>query len=546
MSRRSRAGRIAAVVGFTLACDPTPLMSSDPLLDGDFVLPPAGRLIELLPGIPWRTPGPDERLGSDDDVVDDSVVGDVDLVVRAGTLDEPSLPGPLQVTGPLRVVAIGRGQGPGVPFTVWATDGGDPPMPVVSEAVEGNPVLVMAFADLDGDGFVGITEEDGNPGDHELEERELDDVGRRFAVLSEGRAQGVLRVSVGGSADDPIAIVLAAAAYTGETRADYFEGFVPDGPIVMTSLPFFPRTDPEDVISAGGPAGPDVLIGAEVDAAFTPDLAEHPLDADYALAVDGSPISVDVVVARAGPPVAFQFYEDADPAGQGSVVVGPGAAGRRLLSPLIEGLQGPGDAPGAWVLHARDELGNPATLAVPHDVELRAGGGLRILSPDFDGDPSREQIPMVAGMGVPVTVDASGARAQASVVAESSLGLAVVRVRRIDGDADRDGVMDLADNCVEVANPGQEDLDAGSDDDATLPGDQHYGDACDADLDGDGRVASSDFFGFLRPCLGQPVDGVCAAADLDGSGEIGASDFFAGMRPALGTLAGPGVTTPSP
>ena len=543
MSRRRRAWAVLGLGAAVLACDPTPLSSDDPMLDGDFVLPPTGRLLELLPGLPWRTPGPDERLGSEDDVVEPAVVGDVDLVVRAGTPAGPGAPSP---ANPLRVVASSRGQGDGIPFVVWATDGGDPPSAVVSEAVEGNPVLVMAFPDLDGDGYVGITDLDGDPTDHEQEERELDDVGRRFAVFSGGRAEGVLRVSLGGSEADPVAIVLAAAAYTGETRVTFFDGFVPEGPVVMTGLPFFPRTDPEDVISAGGPAGPDVLIGAEIDAAFTPDLAEHPADAAYALPVDEPPVSVDVVLSEAGALASFRLHGDASPTGEGPAVVAPGPGGRRLLDPRLETTQASGAGPLSLVLHGSDPLGNPTRVDGVHDVHLRAGGGLRILAPDEDADPAAEQITLGGISGVPVTIDASGATREAFVLVESSLGLTMLRVVRGDGDEDGDGVADLVDNCVGVPNPDQVDVDGVADDDLSLPGVQRYGDACDVDLDGDGRVGVSDFFGVFRPCFGQPAVGDCEAADVDGDAVIGARDWFGRIRPALGTLAGPGTTTLEP
>ena len=95
-----------------------------------------------------------------------------------------------------------------------------------------------------------------------------------------------------------------------------------------------------------------------------------------------------------------------------------------------------------------------------------------------------------------------------------------------------------------MPNPDQADLNAGEDDDSSLEGVQSYGDACDMDLDDDGTVGSSDYFGVLRPCLGANLTGrpECAVADLDGDGRVAASDVFARFRPAMGKAPGPGAT----
>ncbi len=111
-------------------------------------------------------------------------------------------------------------------------------------------------------------------------------------------------------------------------------------------------------------------------------------------------------------------------------------------------------------------------------------------------------------------------------------------------DLDGDGVLDEDDNCVDVPNPDQEDFDVGDDDDTSLPGVQHYGDACDVDFDNDGTTGPTDFFAVMRPCFGADVATrpECAVADLDGDGGVGPSDFFGHFRPALGSVPGPGVT----
>jgi len=159
---------------------------------------------------------------------------------------------------------------------------------------------------------------------------------------------------------------------------------------------------------------------------------------------------------------------------------------------------------------------------------LTAGGGVSV----------GQGVALRGAIGPP---PAAGEAASASFTLRSSLfGLAPFE------DADGDGVPDVSDNCTFVPNPEQEDVDAGSDDDASLAGIQHYGDACDADLDDDGIVGSGDFFEGFRPCLGAVVTSApaCAEADLDGDGAVGPGDFFSRLRPAFGSTPGPGVSEP--
>lgn len=126
-------------------------------------------------------------------------------------------------------------------------------------------------------------------------------------------------------------------------------------------------------------------------------------------------------------------------------------------------------------------------------------------------------------------------------------------------DTDGDGVPDGVDRCVRLSDPDQRDRDADG-----------YGDACDLDVNNDGRVDKSDEK-LAQECLGAkhasgymvqegPAGAVthvprrerrlldawahCAMADVDDSGAIEESDVKA-IRRARGTVPGPSGLVPS-
>ncbi len=76
-------------------------------------------------------------------------------------------------------------------------------------------------------------------------------------------------------------------------------------------------------------------------------------------------------------------------------------------------------------------------------------------------------------------------------------------------DYDRDGVVDLVDNCIRLANPDQRDTDGDG-----------FGNRCDADLSNDGFVDLQDFKRFAARYLTTDPD-----ADFDGDGRVGREDF---------------------
>ncbi len=121
-------------------------------------------------------------------------------------------------------------------------------------------------------------------------------------------------------------------------------------------------------------------------------------------------------------------------------------------------------------------------------------------------------------------------------------------------DLDGDGILDSVDNCVIVPNPGQEDvLDIGGPDgvgdacdncqllanpdqlDTNADG---FGNACDADLNGDGQVNLADFAEFRASFGTSGKD-----ADLNGDGFVNLSDFSL-FRARFGSVPGPSAGNP--
>jgi hypothetical protein len=487
---------------------------TDPVLTGDPLDPDTGRVAEIVPGAPWIRPGPDGLLGTADDLVFPGTVGDVDLVVRTGLAAVPSaIPDPSPLTGSVPTGAIAPfGAGMPVPFVVVPSDGLDPQpygSPAVPAYLEGMPVFVVAFADLDGDGYVGITHLDGDSSDASLERAELVPVGRRYVLGSGGGAAGTLAVTAGGPPGAPLRIAVAAAAYAGDFDPAYRGGIVPNGPAVMTHLPFLPVTDPAAALmptrlplrlaESGG------RVAMRALPAFEPDPADPRIGEAFTLRLDGSDPSIDVADTVSGAPIRFGVVQRPDPALYLALPTRPlrpglDTAGQvvpfEVLNRIVVADDG-GGTPTRVRIVALDQLGNVTAPGAATQVVLRSRGVVRIASPDADGDPFREIVVVADARGVEVALDDWGgafddhSRDRLSVKAHGRP--ARYDVVLPDPDVDDDGTVGLLDQQRILAHLGAQ-LGEGSFD----PG---------LDLDGNGRIEASDaelvggFFG-----LGIPPD----------------------------------------
>jgi len=484
-------------------------LPDDPLLDSDLLAPQSDRVAEIVPGAHWIDLGPDGKYATADDEVR-NWIGDTDLVVRTG-MTAFSGPFPPALPAALAPLATSEPFGLGLPihFVVapssWAKAGevGDP---VTSPSVEGKPVVVVAFADLDGDGYVGVTELDGDPADTEIEESELEPVGRRLAFFSGGQAGGALSVSAGGPSGTSLSLVVGASAYAGDLDPTFFGGQVPDGPAVMSELPFLPRTDPQRVIDTGpagpSPADPDGLLAVQIEPSFTPDPADPIVSESFSLATDGSRVTLGTARSHSGTFARVGLGLLADPAHYRSLPGRPLRPGRddsgsRVLYEILQRLHVPDDGPASQV-HVRllplDRLGNVADLAAPQSVALRVSGGVRITAPDVDGDPQSELL-SVPSDGIDLSLDDLGTAFddvdEGQLIVEASSGLYRVDLLLPDPDLDDSGLVDGNDLVTVVTLSG------------TRLGDPAY--QARADLDGDGVIGSKDqkivasFFGLTVP-----------------------------------------------
>lgn len=394
---------------------------NDLMLHLDPVDPATGQLAEIVPYAPWVTAGPDGELGTEDDIIG-LPIGDADLALRTGIQSfSGPLPAPHAGGDPLPF-ALAEPFASGIPvdFVVSAVDGHQEPPPgppVVAPSLEGVPVLVMAFADLDGDGWIGITHLDGDPFDAEIEDAELMPVGRRLTIAHAGRASGSLHIAAAGPSAAPLTVVLTAAAYIGSFDPAFFNGVVPTGPAVMTRLPFVPRSDPDSAVAAGNgvllPADPATLAAVEIEAVATPDPADPRVGEAFTLHTDGSDPTTDGarVVSGSFSRLGFGLRPEATRfRALPSRPLRPGLddAGTRVVYEVLQHLTVDDDGSASQVtlrVLPLDRLGNVADLVEPVWAVLHSEGALRIVSPDQDGDPWAEALWIDDARGATIVID---------------------------------------------------------------------------------------------------------------------------------------------
>lgn len=421
----SWSGLAALLLAGTAAATPA-------VFSGDPVDPSSGLPYVILPGVPLVHPGADGKFGTTDDLVDPGMVGDVDLVVRTGGgYAGGAIPPPHAGVAAAPAVTVGGGAtatGSDVAFQAIVSDGAPPFVTgnlLAAADLDGRPAFAVAYADLDGDGFIGPTAVDGDADDQVERQETLVPAGRQAASIAGGVATGTLALSIGAPASvGGLGVVVTAGASTGTTPFLYF-----DGPWIATLLPYMPPLDPDRIIGSNGVGGPEPSslladFELEIEKTFTP-APNHPLlGTPYAIPVDGSSPTVDLLRGESGSAVAVACGRPldvatfvADPTRRLVPAVDPGGA-RAVYEPVDAiALASDGDGGAATLAcFVVDRLGN-ATDPPPGGfaVTLEAGPRLRLPEPDTDGDPGRETITFTTAAARTLIVDDAGVPATSPV-----------------------------------------------------------------------------------------------------------------------------------
>ena len=422
--------RVRDVVGGLLLCGAlllpaAPARAQLAVFDGDPADDVSGLPFSMLPGLPLVLPGPDGKFDTSDDVVDTGLTGDVDVVIRTGgTFAGGAIPAPhagVADAPPVVVGGVRIGVGDEAPFHVILSDGLPPSVygnPIASDELDLRGTLVFAYGDLDGDGFIGPRAADGDD-DLEIERQEvLAPVGRTVGVVLGGVADGTIATSVGAPPSaGGLGVVLSAGVATG-SHAFLFE----DGPWISTMAPaMFPLEQARVIGGEPGEANPDPIgivdLELEDDSLFIPATDDPTLGSAYAIPLDGSSPTVDLLRSETGEASRAVFVAPLDVASfvataARRVLPAVDESGERALAEHLTQLALPCDGAASLAslaLMPADVTANPADPpAGGMTIVLQASPLLRIASPDLDGDPSREEIAFADARWARVEIDDAG------------------------------------------------------------------------------------------------------------------------------------------
>lgn len=425
MRRRTLTLLSRMALGAALLFAETPAHAQLAVFDGDPIDDVTGLPFSMLPGLPLVLPGADGKYGTQDDVLDTGLSGDVDVVIRTGgTFTGGAIPAPHASVATAPAVTAGGlriGVGDEAPFQVILSDGLPPSVygnPITSDELDLRGTLVFAYGDLDGDGFIGPRAADGDA-DLQIERQEvLAPVGRTVGAVVGGVASGTIATSVGAPASvGGLGVVLSAGVATG-SHAFLFE----DGPWISTMAPaMFPLEQAKVIGGEPGEAAPDPLGIVDLELSdsslYIPSTSAPTLGSAYAIPLDGSSPTVDLLRSETGEASRAVFVAPLDLASfvatsQRRIVPAVDENGARALAEHVTQIALPcdGDASRASLaLMPADVTANPADPpAGGMTVVLQASPLLRITSPDLDGDPSREEIAFADASWVRVQIDDAG------------------------------------------------------------------------------------------------------------------------------------------
>lgn len=375
----------------------------------------------ILPGLPLILPGDDKTLGTSDDEINLSIIGDVDVVARTGGTYAGSGPIPAAHAGIVAAPATTAITGD-VAFQMILSDGATSPTtgnPLLGNQQDDRAALVVAFPDLDGDGYIGPYAGDGSA-DLQIERQEaFSIIGRQAALIHNGVASGNLAVNLGAPASHGgLGTLVGGGVLMGTDAPEYL-----DGVWVGTRLPILPPLDYADLIGGGGGVRPPpdsgeapIEIKTEFEKWLLPSPTHPLLGGMFAIPTDGSSPTVDLARVDSGafngaafalPIATATFVADAAK----RVIPAINEIDQRQLVEPVDSLILADDGPGngrTIAVYAADRFGNATDADTPVTVVLETTPGLTITSPDADSDPHHETILFDGAGYTPVTLDDSG------------------------------------------------------------------------------------------------------------------------------------------